>query len=91
MSEDPGQHSEGCQCEDCPSRDRIRVRVILVFGDRAQVETPWHPADAPLWMPAADIAAAAGVPVNELPGRWFWATGDRGALTGFRLINDPRL
>lgn len=69
----------------------VRVRVILLFGDRAQVQTPWHPTHSPMWVPAADIAEQAGLPQNELPGREFWASGDEHGLTGFRLVFDPRL
>jgi hypothetical protein len=45
-------------------------------------------------VPAARIAADAGLVVNELPGREFMAgltVGERDdELTGFRLVNDPR-
>ncbi|MFQ6325268.1 hypothetical protein ACLMAL_03900 [Nocardia sp. CWNU-33] len=71
--------------------DRVQVRVILVFGDRAQLDTPWHSARDPMWVPAALIAEQAGLPVNELPGREFSAVGDRKSLTDFRLVFDPRL
>jgi hypothetical protein len=44
-----------------------------------------------MWVPAALIAEQAGLPINELPGREFSATGDRKSLTDFRLVFDPRL
>lgn len=74
---------------------RVQVRCILVFGSgpdaRAELETPWHPTRAPLAMRAGDVAAQANLPVGELPGRRFWAEWDGQVLTGFALVNDPRI
>ncbi|QIS16620.1 MULTISPECIES: hypothetical protein [Nocardia] len=71
--------------------DRFQVRVVLVFGEQAQLETPWSTRETPVWVPASDIAQQAELPVNELPGRLFWVTRDDNGLSGFRLVFDPRL
>ncbi|CAM3957724.1 hypothetical protein NONI108955_01505 [Nocardia ninae] len=74
--------------------ERVQVRCILVYGEGAeavaQLATPWHQGRAPLLVAASVIAAQAGLPAGELPGRHFWATGDAGGLDGFELVNDPR-
>lgn len=75
--------------------DRVQVRCVLVFGSgpdaRAELETPWHRASAPMAVRAGDIAEQAGLPVGELPGRRFWAEGDANGLSGFVLVDDPRI
>ncbi|WP_069165747.1 hypothetical protein [Nocardia altamirensis] len=74
--------------------DRVQVRCILVYGEgaeaMAQLQTPWHPARQPLVVRASVIAAQAGLPAGELPGRRFWASGDEAGLDGFELVEDPR-
>ncbi|HEV7934973.1 MAG TPA: hypothetical protein VGP70_22020 [Actinomadura sp.] len=69
---------------------RISVRVLLNFGDQAELVTPVHPASNPLRMPAADIARDVGLPAYELPGRHFTAVQDGDRLRDFRLAEDPR-
>lgn len=71
---------------------RVPVRVMLTFGDAAELITPEHDSRDPLRVPAAAIAQDAGLPVGELPGRRFTAAraGD-GRLVDFRLVDDPRL
>ncbi|MFI7527508.1 hypothetical protein [Nocardia salmonicida] len=74
--------------------ERVKVRCVLVFGSgpdaRAEFETPWHRASNPMMVRAGDVAEQAELPVGELPGRSFWATGDAQGLTGFELVDDPR-
>lgn len=74
--------------------ERVKVRCVLVFGSgpdaRAEFETPWHRASDPMMVRAGDVAEQADLPVGELPGRSFWATGDANGLSGFELVDDPR-
>jgi hypothetical protein len=71
---------------------RLEVRVLLTVGDDAELVTPDHSAEAPLRVPAADIARDAGLPANELPGRRFTAVRDgHGGFRDFRLVFDPRV
>lgn len=70
---------------------RVEVRVMLLFGDQAELITPGHGAGDPLRMPAADIARDAGLPVGELPGRRFTAIRAGDGYRDFRLVDDPRL
>ncbi|MEU0539781.1 hypothetical protein [Nocardia sp. NPDC005978] len=82
------------------STERVKVRCVLVIGEGdkaiAYLETPWHPSWMAIQWPAAQIAAQADLPRNELPGREFWveaahAPDNTLTLTGFRLVFDPRL
>ncbi|MEV0445838.1 hypothetical protein AB0I84_12955 [Streptomyces spectabilis] len=67
--------------------ERVSVRVLL-FGDQAEIVadvSPENRAD-PVRYPAADIAAAIGVEVGDLPGMRLTAEvgwGDR--LSDWRL------
>ncbi|MBF6132411.1 hypothetical protein IU501_05295 [Nocardia otitidiscaviarum] len=70
---------------------RVPVRCVLLFGDEARLVTPWHLGRDLLRLPASVIARACDMPANELPGRYFTATGGRDNLHDFRLVNDPRL
>ncbi|MEZ0072267.1 hypothetical protein [Planotetraspora sp. GP83] len=68
-----------------------QARVLLTFGDQAELVTALYTADAPLRVPAARIAEQAGLPVNELPGRRFTvASLTRDDADGFTLLDDPR-
>ncbi|MBB2909305.1 hypothetical protein FHS43_000551 [Streptosporangium becharense] len=68
------------------------VRVLITVGDVAELITPRHPAAAPLRVSASRIAAQAGLPANELPGRAFTVqTLSDGDADGFTLLDDPRL
>ncbi|WP_433330010.1 hypothetical protein [Spirillospora sp. CA-294931] len=74
-----------------PPQNRVSVKVLLLFGDQAELVTPEHPANAPLRVPAIQIARDADLPVNELPGRRFTAVRqDDGGLDRFELVDDPR-
>jgi hypothetical protein len=69
--------------------ERITVRVLLLFGDQAEIvaaDVPPSERAEPERYPAADIAAAVGVPVSDLPGVQLTAeVGDDGRLSGWRL------
>ena len=74
--------------------DLVDVYVLLTEGDQAVVRIPGRGQD--VTMSAADIAAGADLPENELPGRDFTARlseDERGqiSLGEFQLINDPRI
>lgn len=68
--------------------ERVKVKVLLLFGDDAEIvaDAPADERSEPARYPAADIAAAVGLAVEELPGRSLTAvvgTDDR--LSGWRL------
>ncbi|KUL22771.1 hypothetical protein [Streptomyces regalis] len=50
--------------------ERVTVRVLLLFGDQAEIVADVAPAERgePERHPAAVIAAAVGVSVSDLPG-----------------------
>jgi hypothetical protein len=69
----------------------VTVRCLLLLGDQAElVPDGWDGQGEPSRWPAAAIAAEAGLPAGELPGRRLAAraTGGDGDLTfsGFRLL-----
>lgn len=69
------------------SPERVNVRVLLLFGDQAEIVADVLPEEraAPERYPAAEIAAAVGVPVNDLPGVQLSAeVGEDGRLSGWR-------
>lgn len=70
---------------------RVPVRVLITVGDDAELVTPWHTSAEPLRMPSAGIAADAGLPADELPGRRFTAVWDGERFRDFELVDDPRL
>jgi hypothetical protein len=51
------------------SADRVPVRVLLTFGEWAELVTPTRGANNPLRVPAADIIADTGIEPARLPGR----------------------
>lgn len=68
--------------------ERVNVRVLLLFGDQAEIVADVPPAEraAPERYPAGPIAEAVGLDVSALPGRRLSAeTGDDGQLSGWRL------
>ncbi|MBA9005983.1 hypothetical protein [Thermomonospora cellulosilytica] len=76
---------------DVTGTDRVKVRVLLTFGDQAELVTPTHSADNPLRVPAEQITRDTGLPAGELPGRQFTAhRAQDGTLSGFQLLDDPR-
>lgn len=68
--------------------ERVKVKVLLLFGDQAEVVADVPPTERsePARYPAADIAAAVGMPVSDLPGlRLTAVVGDDDRLSGWRL------
>lgn len=66
--------------------ERVRVRVLLLFGDQAEIVTDTPDAVSPERYPAATVAAEAGVDVKSLPGMRLTASvGDDYRLSGFRV------
>ncbi|MBA9050537.1 MULTISPECIES: hypothetical protein [Streptomyces] len=70
--------------------DRVTVRVLLLFGDQAEIVAADVPAGEraePERYPAAEIAAAVGVPVSYLPGMQLMAdVGDDGRLASWQRV-----
>ncbi|MFF3256406.1 hypothetical protein ACFYWP_36735 [Actinacidiphila glaucinigra] len=65
---------------------RVRVRVVLLFGDQAEIAADADDANAPERYLAADVAAAVGLEPKELPGKRPTARVGAGhRLEGFRL------
>lgn len=52
---------------------RVEARVLLLFGDQAEIVTPHHPVADPLRVAAAELAEQLGIEVRELSGRRFTA------------------
>ena len=70
------------------SRERVAVRVLLLFGDQAEVVADVAPEDRaePQRYPAAEIAEAVGLPVAELLRvRLTAEVGEDYRLSGWRL------
>lgn len=62
--------------------ERVTVRVLLLFGDQAEIVADVPPAERgePERYPAAEIAGAVGIPVSDLSGQRLTAAvgpGDR--------------
>ncbi|MEU6340272.1 hypothetical protein ABZ883_04885 [Streptomyces sp. NPDC046977] len=69
-----------------PDDDRVRVRVLLLFGDQAEIAADAPDADTPERYPAAEVAAAVGLDPKELPGKRLTARVGAGhRLEDFRL------
>lgn len=67
--------------------ERVNVRVLLLFGDQAEIvaDVPPEERAAPERYPAADIAAAVGVDVAQLAGAQLTAeVGEDGRLSGWQ-------
>ncbi|WP_330339391.1 hypothetical protein [Streptomyces sp. NBC_00557] len=68
--------------------ERVNVQVLLLFGDHAEVvaDVPPEERGEPERYPAAEIADAAGVSVEQLPGlRLTAAVGPDERLSGWQL------
>ncbi|MET9815308.1 hypothetical protein [Streptomyces sp. NPDC006355] len=68
--------------------ERVTVKVLLLFGDQAEIVADAPPAERsePARYPAADIAAAVGVGVSDLPGTRLTAdVGEDDRLSGWQL------
>ncbi|MFJ2740345.1 hypothetical protein ACIO3O_11815 [Streptomyces sp. NPDC087440] len=65
--------------------ERVKVRVLLVFGDQAEIVADAPDAVEPARYPAREIARELGVAASELPGmRLTAAVGPRDRLSGWR-------
>ncbi|WP_411140265.1 hypothetical protein [Streptomyces sp. x-80] len=72
---------------DEATSDRVRVRVLLLVGDQAEIVADAADALKPARYRAADIAVAVGVSLAELPGlRLSAVVGRDGRLSGWQLI-----
>ncbi|MGF0173185.1 hypothetical protein ACQF36_22590 [Streptomyces sp. Marseille-Q5077] len=63
-------------------------KVLLLFGDQAEIvaDIPVGDRAEPERYPAAEIAAAVGMPVSDLPGKRLTAeVGDYNRLSGWQL------
>jgi hypothetical protein len=70
------------------SHDRVPVRVLLLLGEEAEIVADAPPSERsePARYPAAEIAAAVGVPVSDLPGKRLTAdVDDDDRLSGWQL------
>lgn len=70
------------------STERVTVEVLLLLGDQAEVvaDVPPEERGEPARYPAAELAEAVGVPVDQLPGKRLTAeAGDDDRLSGWRL------
>ncbi|MGI5138074.1 MULTISPECIES: hypothetical protein [unclassified Streptomyces] len=66
--------------------ERVRVLVLLLFGDQAEIVADVPPAEQaePECYPATEIADAIGVRVHDLPGvRLTAEVGEDGRLSGW--------
>lgn len=67
--------------------ERVRVKVLLLFGDQAEVQADAPDATEPQRYPAAQVAAESGVPAAQLPGTRLTAVaGPDGRLSQFRQV-----
>ncbi|MGK5728946.1 hypothetical protein [Streptomyces sp. URMC 124] len=74
-----------CTSAEVLADGRVRVKVVLVFGDQAEITADAPDALAPERYPAEEVAAQAGVPVEKLAGRRLTASvGKDGRLVDFR-------
>ncbi|TLF96791.1 hypothetical protein FEK35_27250 [Nocardia cyriacigeorgica] len=70
---------------------RIPLWVMLTVGEEAHAITPWHNSQNPMRLSAAAIAADCSLPVSEVAGREYIASGDEHGLRDFQLVDDPRI
>lgn len=69
--------------------ERVRVRVLLVFDNQAEVvaDVRAEERSEPVRYPASEIATAVGLPAQELPGRRLTAAvGAADVLSAWRLV-----
>ncbi|MCC9307705.1 hypothetical protein LN042_11455 [Kitasatospora sp. RB6PN24] len=65
--------------------ETARVKVLLLVGDQAEIVADAPDPAQPIRYPAAEIAAAAGIPVEQLPGARLLAdVADDDTLSGWR-------
>lgn len=65
--------------------ERVNVKVLLLFGDQAEIVADAPDAGDPVRYPAAEIAAAVGAELSDLPNmRLSAAVGADDRLNGWR-------
>ncbi|MET7477986.1 hypothetical protein ABZT17_26970 [Streptomyces sp. NPDC005648] len=68
--------------------DRVPVRVLLLIGDQAEIvaDVPPEEREKPARYAADEIAAAVGLPADQLPGKRLTAHVDADdRLSGWQL------
>ncbi|MEU5426854.1 hypothetical protein AB0H73_14790 [Streptomyces olivoreticuli] len=81
----PHDHDRSTAEGDDDVSDRVDVKVLLLFGDQAEITADAADAEGVQRYPAAVVAADAGVTVSQLPGMRLTAlVGDGGRLSEFR-------
>lgn len=66
--------------------ERVKVKVLLLVGDQAEVVANAGDAVDPVRYPAAEIARAVGLEARQLPGRRLTAeVGRDDRLSGWQL------
>ncbi|MEV8477899.1 hypothetical protein [Streptomyces sp. NPDC051173] len=81
----PHDHDRSTAEGDDDVSDRVDVKVLLLFGDQAEITADAADAEGVQRYPAADVATDAGVAVSQLPGMRLTAlVGDDGRLSEFR-------
>lgn len=71
------------------SDDRVKVRVLLLFGDQAEIvaDVPPEERAEPERYPVEEITAATGIPRGELAGvRLSAVVGPGERLTGWQRL-----
>lgn len=63
--------------------ERVPCRVLLLYGDEAEITTGERDHSDPERVPAAQIAADTGIPRDELPGAELVAVVEDGQLVRF--------
>lgn len=70
---------------DEPGDERVEVRVMLTFGEFAELVFGNRTPENPLRVPAVDIVRDTGVPFGDLPGRRFTAVVTEDSEHGQRV------
>ena len=64
--------------------ERVNVRVLLLFGDQAEITTPHRDHTDPERVPVARLVAETGIPRDQLAGAELVAVvGGHGELERF--------
>ncbi|MFE5868786.1 hypothetical protein ACFQ6V_09045 [Streptomyces roseifaciens] len=64
---------------------RVRVKVVVLFGDQAEIAADAPDGEDPERYPAEQVSAEAGVPLEKLAGKRLTASvGEDGRLFDFR-------
>jgi hypothetical protein len=77
--------------EVMPEPGEVRVRCLLLVGDQAELVVDDGDPDDVIRHPAADVAAQAGIPAAELPGKVLLVKVDGEDSGGYPLLSGFRL